>query len=130
MGPHEQYGANIKFDNLLNEIRGKPDFENFLGPLRQEDTREAAQDGPLVVLSASEFRGVDAILVRTDGVRVLRFADASMERLEVRSRDLESLELLEWLWDAIVKRIMDTPRLIQPPPEKVSRGSGGFPWEY
>lgn len=70
MSSLQQVWANIKFDKLLNEIREKPDFENFLGRLRQEDTRGSARDGPVVVLSASEFRGVDAILVGTDGVRV------------------------------------------------------------
>lgn len=117
MSSFQRVRANLKFDELLNVIRDKPDFENFLGRLRQEDIRESVRDGP-VVLSASEFRGVDAILARTDGVRVLRFPEISMKEIEVRFQNLGSLELADSLWDAIVKRIMDTLGLAQPPPAR------------
>lgn len=116
MSFHQQVRANIKFDKLLNEIREKPDFENFLGRLGQEDIRGSARDGPVVVLSASEFRGVDAILVGMDGIRVLRFPEISIKEPEVRSQNPGSLELAEWLWDATVKRIMHALGLAQPPP--------------
>ncbi|KAN0079702.1 CHAT domain containing protein [Elaphomyces granulatus] len=115
MSSHQQYQVNLNFDALLDEIRGKPGFENFLGPLRRKDIHHAALDGPVVVLSASELRGVDAILVQSDDVQVLRFAKVTMEQLEVRSQNLESLELLEWLWDVIVGPIMDALGFTSPP---------------
>jgi tetratricopeptide (TPR) repeat protein len=117
MSSRQQYQANLDFDALLNEIRKKSGFENFLGPLRQEDILEAARDGPVVVLSASEFRGVDAILIKSDSVQVLRFAEITINQLNVLSlRNPESLEVLEWLWDTIAKPIIDTLGFTQPPP--------------
>jgi hypothetical protein len=112
---HQLDQADLDFDALLNEIRGESDFKNFLKPLRQDDIHEAARDGPVVVLSASEFRGVDAILITLKGVRVLRFAEVTMKELEQRSQNLTSLELLEWLWDAMAKPIMDALGFAQPP---------------
>ncbi|RFU24738.1 hypothetical protein B7463_g11602, partial [Scytalidium lignicola] len=115
MSSQQQHQANLDFDALLNEIREKPGFENFLGPLRREDIHEAAQDGPVVVLSASEFRGIDAILITLDDMRVLRLEEATMKQLEAHSQDLASLDSLEWLWDAIVKPIMGVLGFTQPP---------------
>lgn len=112
----------LDFDALLNEIRGKPDFTNFLQPLTKEDSRRVARDGPVVVLNASVYRGVDAILLTLNGVRVPTLPKVTLKELEQRSQKLgshgvEILEVLEWLWDVIAKPVLDDLELTQPPPD-------------
>jgi len=117
-----QQRASKEFDDLLDEIRGKPGFGGFLQPPSEEDILEAARDGPLVVLSASEVRGVDAILVESHRVRVLALGGLTVQDLERRAEGLGSLKsltspkLLQWLWDVIARPIMDALGFTQPPP--------------
>jgi hypothetical protein len=87
--------ADLDFDILLNKIRRESSFKNFLKPLRQDNIHKTARDRPVVVLSASEFRGVNTILIILNGIRVLRFAELIIKELEQRSQNLTSLELLE-----------------------------------
>lgn len=101
-----QHLASAEFDALLDEVRQKPGFEYFLKPPSDEDVHAAARDGPIVVLSASTYRGVDAILIETDRVRVLSLKGLTFGDLEQRSGDLENPALLEWLWDFIAKPIL------------------------
>ncbi|KAK4247050.1 CHAT domain-containing protein [Corynascus novoguineensis] len=105
----QRYEANNRFDELVDEIREQPGFERFLQPPNDEDIREAAQRGPLVVLSASHHRGVDAFLItQGNGVEVLSLTEVSVEELEKRSDDLASLEALEWLWTSIVEPVLNS----------------------
>ena len=111
-----RHSTNRDLDALLEEIRGKPGCSNFLQPPSQAEMQEAACDGPIVVLTASEFRGVDAILVERDGIRVLRLHGLTLAELEKRRSDshMDSPELLEWLWDSIAKKVLDELKLTAP----------------
>ncbi|RSL71736.1 hypothetical protein CEP53_001343 [Fusarium sp. AF-6] len=111
-----QHAANGEFDTLLEEIRQKPGFEHFLKPPSDEDIREVAQH-PLIVLTVSAYRGVDAILIERDEVHVLNLGGVTLEAVQKRSRDLQKPSLLRWLWDSIAKPVLDKLRLTRLSPE-------------
>ncbi|RSL49523.1 hypothetical protein CEP54_012397 [Fusarium duplospermum] len=98
-----QHAANSEFDTLLEEIRQNHGFQNFLRPPSNEDIHEVARD-PLIFLTVSAYRGVDAILVERDEVHVLNLKGVTLEGVKRRSRDLQKLR---WLWDFIAKPILD-----------------------
>jgi len=118
MDSPQQRSVSDEFDALLGEIRGKPGFETFLGPLIDRDVLEAAQSGPVVVLSASEFRGVDAILVKKDRVDVLNLNTVTLADLGKRSRKMDSPAALQWLWDSIARPILEELGLTRPSPRE------------
>ncbi|KAM5343410.1 hypothetical protein ACJ41O_011947 [Fusarium nematophilum] len=111
-----QHRSSVEFDALLDEIRQIRGFESFLKPPSDEDIREAARDGPIVMLNASEYRGVDAILIERDRVHVLSIGGVTLEDLETWSGNRESAAFLEWLWDSIAKPVLDELRLPRPSP--------------
>jgi hypothetical protein len=50
------------WDRLLEEVRGLPEFENFLRPVPFDQLRQAATGGrTVIIINASEY-GVDALL--------------------------------------------------------------------
>ena len=121
MDSPQRHEANIRFDRLVKSIRDESGFERFLQPPDDQDLREAAESGPLVVLSASQYRGVDAFLVtQGGGVEVLRLQGVGVKDLESRSRDLECLRGLEWLWDSVAKPVLDSLGYTQSPPPSES----------
>lgn len=121
MDSPQGHEANIRFDRLVKSIRDESGFERFLEPPDDQELREAAQSGPLVVLSASHYRGVDAFLVtQGGGVEVLRLQGVGVKDLESRSRDMECLRGLEWLWDSIAKPVLDSLGYTQSPPPSES----------
>jgi tetratricopeptide (TPR) repeat protein len=53
----QRYRAlTIEWESILHEIRALPTFENFLKPLRASRLRNAAQNGPVVVVNIAEKR--------------------------------------------------------------------------
>jgi hypothetical protein len=46
----------IEWESILKQIRSLPKFEDFLKPLRTSRLREAAQDGPVVVVNIAKER--------------------------------------------------------------------------
>lgn len=86
--------AARRWDELVGEIRSKPDFEEFLKPPSAEQLLEAASDGPVVVVNVSQWR-CDAIIIRPDGVEPVplpfTFAEAE-DRLQRHLRVLAAFE--------------------------------------
>ncbi|RSL65747.1 hypothetical protein CEP53_003615 [Fusarium sp. AF-6] len=54
--------ASQKFDNLLNEIRERPGFGDFLRAASETEMRATARFGPIIVVNLSRYRS-DAILI-------------------------------------------------------------------
>ncbi|KAI1740757.1 CHAT domain-containing protein [Xylaria scruposa] len=103
-------------DNILNQIRQEPGFEEFLLPPSEPKIRAAAKQGPIVVIVVSEMN-CDAILVEPQRIRSIRLHDLRLDDINVRGRG-ESLGcpgVLEWLWDAVAKPILDALGYIGPP---------------
>ncbi|EMT71789.1 hypothetical protein FOC4_g10001374, partial [Fusarium odoratissimum] len=66
--------AAENFDDLLDEIRKKPGFEDFLGPLTTDQIRVAAAYGPIVVINSS-WMGCEGIVIERERITSLVFKD-------------------------------------------------------
>lgn len=112
--------ANENFDKLLEKIRGVEGFGGFCQPLSEEDIREAANSGPIVVLSASEYGSTRAILVKSQSIDVMQFPLLTPHELEHKKHDMQSPEFLQWLWLELIKPILEAlgytarPQEVQP----------------
>jgi tetratricopeptide (TPR) repeat protein len=102
-----RYEAGKEFDNLIEEIRGQPGFENFLRAPHESEVRKAAASGPIVLINVSER--CDAILIEESQIRTLALPNVKRDdvRVKLRSHDLGSPVILEWLWDTIAKPVLD-----------------------
>ncbi|KAF8416573.1 CHAT domain-containing protein [Tirmania nivea] len=94
----------------LKEIREKPGFETFLRAESEEYLLSTAQEGPIVVLNATELRS-DAILVTEAQVTSITLPDlsyASVGKYLGTSTDDNEVkrEMLEWLWKAAVQPVL------------------------
>ena len=109
------YDAEQEFDDLVLKIRELPGFENFFRPLSAEDIHAAADDGPLALVNVSNTR-CDALLIEQHQIHVLPLTKVSRADVEDKlgSSDLESPEILEWLWDCFAEPILDALGLTQP----------------
>ncbi len=107
-----------KWEELLVKIRGLPTFEHFLLPLSYDKLREAARDGPIIILNASDER-CDAIIVLFNGDPTLvpfpnvsitdlrKFSETLLEsRGDARRERAVTLEILRSLWREIVAPIV------------------------
>ncbi|KAI8714713.1 CHAT domain-containing protein [Fusarium sp. LHS14.1] len=112
-----QHAASGEFDILLKEIREKEGFQRFLDLPSDEEIREAAAQGHLIVLTVSMYRGVDAILIGSDKVHVLNLNEVTLEDLEKCPRNLQRPDVLSWLWDSIAKPILNELGLTRPSPD-------------
>jgi hypothetical protein len=118
--------------DILNEIRMKPGFENFLLPIRFAQLAPAADDGPVVMINVHQQR-CDALILKPGDLNVIAvpltncsFEDISTLRTKLRlilkragrnSRkprpDYESVdndkivfeEILYYLWSSVVQPV-------------------------
>ncbi|KAM5342911.1 hypothetical protein ACJ41O_013877 [Fusarium nematophilum] len=99
---------------LLKKIRSQPAFERFLLPPSEAEMREAAAQGPVVIVNVSSHR-CDALIVEQSGIRMLKLPRLSRQDIHNRARDLHSLETLSWLWDAVVSPVLAALGFRKPP---------------
>ncbi|KAG4266893.1 TPR domain-containing protein [Fusarium proliferatum] len=78
---------------------------------------EAARPGPIVVLNVSSYR-CDALLIEHSGIRLLELSRLSQEVLVDYIQGLETLDTLAWLWDTIVRPVLDALGFTGPPPRR------------
>ncbi|KAF6828948.1 TPR domain-containing protein [Colletotrichum musicola] len=97
--------ADEEMGALLEEIRARPGFERFLLSSTENEMRGAAVDGSVVVVNVSWLR-CDALIVQKKGFRSLRLPKLSLKDIRERARNVQSLDVLAWLWDAIVEPIL------------------------
>jgi len=113
-------------DDILSQIRQKPAFETFLRAESEEYLLSAAQEGPIVVVNATNLRS-DAILLTQNRVSSIALPDLSQARKmkyfgkSGTTDDNEvKREMLEWLWKAVVQLVLRElgfyPTLVQPLP--------------
>ncbi|KAH6871883.1 CHAT domain-containing protein [Thelonectria olida] len=99
---------------LLKEIHSQSGFERFLLSASEAEMREAAVQGPIVILNVSSHR-CDALIVEKSAIRVLELPCLSRQDIHDRARDVQSLETLGWLWDAVVSPVLDALGFNKPP---------------
>jgi hypothetical protein len=110
--------AGEELDKLIVKIRKLPEFEDFLLAPSEGQMQVAAKRGPIVAINVSEYR-CDAILIEQHQIRslALPLLDIKVIKEKALSRDLASLEVLEWLWDTVTSPILDALGFTQPPSE-------------
>jgi hypothetical protein len=81
-----------EWDDLVDEVRGLPGFEEFLRPPKIESLLGAAKNGPVVVLNVSRWR-CDALIVTAAGVRVKKLP--SLDERTVIDRVGDYLRVLQ-----------------------------------
>ncbi|KJZ72809.1 hypothetical protein HIM_07753 [Hirsutella minnesotensis 3608] len=112
--------AEIRFNEVVHEIRTHPGFEDFLRPPAAEQLMAAARLGPVVVVNAHSFR-CDAFIVDRHEIKALQLPnlnlhDAKRNVKRLRSSNLsEGLSVLEWLWIVAACPIMVALGFKQPP---------------
>ena len=121
-----------QFDDLLRFIRSLPGFEAYLRGPSASEMQSLADRGPIVVFNVSDIRS-DAFLITTDGIHSLRLPLLTFESLlnsaihflnAINNRSLKHYRyandelnaVLEWLWDAAVKPVLNELGFIEMPP--------------
>ncbi|MFJ6673277.1 CHAT domain-containing protein [Actinosynnema sp. NPDC091369] len=133
--PDRRRELAAEFDALVERIRAVPGLETFLLAPRFEDLRRVAQDGPIVVLTVSRYRG-DALIIFPGGIRVQPLPNLTPRSVHDRFvafqaalgrqggpapvRDTESAlhDVLTWLWDSVTGPVLD---VLQPAPGTAPR---------
>ncbi|MFE7033603.1 CHAT domain-containing protein [Streptomyces sp. NPDC057621] len=121
--------ARRELDAVVDEIRQLDGFEDFLPEPTEEDVHRAAEEQPLVYLSAAERGGV-ALVVHDHDVRQVDLPDLTAEAVRTRARAHDdahkgyasdragrltqwekSLEATtKWLWDDVMGPVCDALR--------------------
>jgi tetratricopeptide (TPR) repeat protein len=135
--------AAAAFDQVIGEIRRLPGFSGFLRPPPVADLLAAAVEGPVVVVTVSQF-GAYALVLTDGGVlnpvplagltpetvyyRVVAFLGALEEAgspaagEEIRAAAEQQLDdTLGWLWDELAEPVLDQLGITGPPGD-------GQPW--
>jgi hypothetical protein len=81
-----------EWDDLVEQVRRMEGFEDFLRPPSLDTLLGAAARGPVVIVNVSRWR-CDALIVTTDGVRVVELPDLSAD--EVTRRTVAYLQILQ-----------------------------------
>lgn len=104
-----RYTAGSELDEVINDVRKQPGFENFLLPPDEIQMQAAAACGPIVVINVSSQR-CDALIVEQHRMRCLALPYLNSRDIEEKAQkgNLGSLEILGWLWDAVASPVLHT----------------------
>ncbi|KAI0419441.1 CHAT domain-containing protein [Xylaria grammica] len=126
---NRRHDAAAELDKIIDQIRHLPGFENFLQPPGVEELMTSASEGPVVVINVSKYR-CDALLVETQGIRSIALPNLRQAEVEEKVRLMKSTSsesvislgardqmygILEWLWDVVVRPILDELGFTEPP---------------
>ncbi|MBW8705633.1 hypothetical protein MBT84_39105 [Streptomyces sp. MBT84] len=124
-------------EDLVAQIRTLTGFEDFRRPAGIEELRQAAADGPVVLVVSSQWR-TDALIVTTSATRTVPLGVGHPELLARTQRYLTALQryetgprdalaqvtlnlmvtrTLEWLWRDIVEPSLRALELTTSPPD-------------
>ncbi|CAH0056158.1 unnamed protein product [Clonostachys solani] len=102
-----RYDAAQKFEQLIQEIRALPNQDHFLLAPSAEELKTAADQGPIVMINVSEF-GCDALIIRHNQIKSLPLPDLCSNDIQTRAdSNLADNDLLEWLWTAIARPVLE-----------------------
>ena len=135
-----------QLDEVMDEIRRRPGFEQSLRPAELADLIEQAGPGPVVVPNISDYRS-DALIISADGVHAVKlpkatpdavrhavnstFAALRKSRTAWESEDQQAQmraqrevrSMLAWLWKAITGPVLKELDITGPP-------APGRPWPH
>lgn len=104
--------ASKEFDEVVNKIRALPGHGNFLLPPTEDELREAAGTGTIVLVNVSPFR-CDAFIIRAKkklfSLKLEKLKHKDIQKMvtdwEERKCSLDSI--LSWLWDTVAGPVLD-----------------------
>ncbi|KAK1838551.1 TPR domain-containing protein [Colletotrichum chrysophilum] len=102
----QRHQASSRMTALLSKIRQQPGFETFLIAATEVQMREAAAQGPIVIINVSRHR-CDALIIEQAGVQVLQLHQLTREDILSKAGQSKSLETLSWLWTVVAKPVLD-----------------------
>jgi CHAT domain-containing protein len=126
---NQRHNASFELEEIINQIRCLPNFENFLRPPQVQELMAAAFRGPIVLINVSEYR-CDALVVETQAIRAVPLPDLRQSEISknvelmksIRSAHTSSSDatsqvsrMLEWLWDVIVRVVLNELGFTAPP---------------
>jgi CHAT domain-containing protein len=120
--PQSTQQLTMQLDDVISRIRMLPGLSRFLLPQLFPDLQEAARDGPVIIVNASQY-GCDALIITStqDPVHIpLNVAQAEVselssefqsttERVGSSDHELESnkiIGILRKLWDCVVGPVL------------------------
>ena len=127
-GQHDEvYRLNVELQRVVTRIRELAGLSRFLLPPLFSDLQQAACEGPVIIVNASEY-GCDALIVLIDrnpihiplsitkeGVREL---SSTLSTLTVRAKSMDVTRglaiLLRELWDEVVSPIVHFLQTVHP----------------
>ncbi|WP_345074815.1 CHAT domain-containing protein [Phytohabitans flavus] len=116
-----------RWSAFLSSVRAQPGLERFQLPASCRDLLSMASEGPIAVVNVSRYR-CDCLLLTADGLTVVPLPELSLEGLavrlisfigsvdalglsgsvaELRAREHQAEQTLEWLWDAVAAPVLD-----------------------
>ncbi|KAG1762632.1 TPR-like protein [Suillus occidentalis] len=120
---------NMQWDDVVSRIRMLPDFSRFLQPPLFSDLQKAAEEGPVIIVNASQY-SCDALIVLSDQdpvhvpititrteVSELSFEFRSLaEQLGHSDHQNELVGILRKLWHYIVDPVVQALRVLNVQP--------------
>ena len=102
------FTAGEELNELIGNICKQPGGEGFLHAPTETNLRKAAMHGPIVMINVSEYR-CDALLVEQHQMRslALPFLNDQDLRSKIKSQDLGTRKILEWLWDSVACPVLN-----------------------
>lgn len=116
----QRYIANLKLEEVIQEIQRLPGFDRFLLPPTENELLTAAARGPIVVINVLEGR-CDAIIIEKNQISWLPLPRShTLHSNGVLDRGVHTpvdSELLEQLWEGIAEPVLNTLGFTQAPPD-------------
>ncbi|KAI2621937.1 CHAT domain-containing protein [Hypomontagnella submonticulosa] len=111
--------ADQRFSKLIETIRKKSGFSNFLLPPTKDELMAAANPDPIVVVNVSPYR-CDAFIVESHRIRVLELSSLNFDEIRKQTWELRSNRFanmtptLKWLWKDICRPCLDALGFMDP----------------
>ncbi|KAG8218920.1 hypothetical protein J3R82DRAFT_4628 [Butyriboletus roseoflavus] len=118
---------NVDLQSVVTRIRELPGLSHFLLPPSFSDLQQAAREGPVIIVNASEY-GCDALVVLVDRNPVhipltitkegIRDLSSELGTLTVRAKSMDVTRdlaiILRELWDEVVSPIVNFLQTVHP----------------
>ncbi|KAI1327069.1 hypothetical protein F5Y16DRAFT_410580 [Xylariaceae sp. FL0255] len=99
--PHTRHHIAASLEGLISKIRQEQDFERFMLIPTVEEMQAAAEDGPIVLINATDFRS-DAIIIERHQVRSLPLPRLNVKEInDLLENFAKWSAFLAWLWDSV-----------------------------
>ncbi|KAK6538467.1 hypothetical protein TWF694_010050 [Orbilia ellipsospora] len=105
-----------EFNKVISRVRNQAGFSNFLLPPTENEMKQAACFGPIVVINVDSLR-CDAFLIELNHITVLELPNLKLKDIEEKSASLRSSSpgssssdiksTLEWLWDTVCGPVLE-----------------------